>query len=110
MLGQPHKSLLIDEKPFTWRYRDCVIRAFNEDKPYDRFIVEQLAGDELDDITHDSIIATGFYRLGVLADKPDDNQQARDFGGCSKILDGSLTDSLYCLRDEHSMIRETCRT
>ena len=39
------------EKPDAWRYRDYVIRAFNEDKPYDRFVREQLAGDELDDVT-----------------------------------------------------------
>jgi cytochrome c553 len=61
-----------DEKPFAWRYRDYVIRALNEDKPYDRFILEQLAGDELSDVTHDSIIATGFCRLGVWDDEPDD--------------------------------------
>ena len=36
-----------DEKPNAWRYRDYVIDAFNTDKPYDRFILEQLAGDEL---------------------------------------------------------------
>ena len=36
-----------DEKPNAWRYRDYVIDAFNNDKPYDRFILEQLAGDEL---------------------------------------------------------------
>ena len=60
------------EKPFAWRYRDYVIKAFNEDKPFNRFILEQLAGDELDDVTHDSIIATGFYRLGVWDDEPDD--------------------------------------
>ena len=34
-------------KPHAWRYRDYVIRAFNEDKPYDRFLREQLAGDEI---------------------------------------------------------------
>jgi hypothetical protein len=33
-------------RPYAWRYRDYVIRAFNEDKPYDRFVMEQLAGDE----------------------------------------------------------------
>jgi mono/diheme cytochrome c family protein len=51
-------------RPNSWRYRDYVIKAFNEDKPYDRFIREQLAGDELwpDDI--DAIIATGFNLLG----------------------------------------------
>jgi hypothetical protein len=48
----------------AWRYRDYVIKAFNEDKPYDQFIVEQLAGDELDNPTYDSLIATTFYRVG----------------------------------------------
>ncbi len=46
----------------AWRYRDYVIRAFNEDKPYDQFIVEQLAGDELGRPTFDSVTATGFVR------------------------------------------------
>jgi hypothetical protein len=48
----------------AWRYRDYVIKAFNEDKPYNRFILEQLAGDELDDEDYDSLIATTFYRIG----------------------------------------------
>ncbi|REJ66163.1 MAG: DUF1553 domain-containing protein [Planctomycetota bacterium] len=65
-----------DEKPFAWRFRDYVIRAFNEDKPYDQFVREQLAGDELDEVTDDSIIATGFYRLGVWDDEPDTILQA----------------------------------
>ena len=64
-------------KPFAWRYRDYVIRALNDDKPYDQFIREQLAGDELDDVTADSIIATGFYRLGAWDDEPTDRLQAR---------------------------------
>ncbi|MEW6159742.1 MAG: PSD1 and planctomycete cytochrome C domain-containing protein [Verrucomicrobiota bacterium] len=64
------------EKPLAWRYRDYVIKAFNEDKPYDRFILEQLAGDELPDVTLDSIIATGFQRLGVWDDEPDDKRMA----------------------------------
>lgn len=59
-------------KPFVWRYRDYVIRSFNEDKPYDQFIREQLAGDELDSPTADSRIATGFYRLGLWDDEPAD--------------------------------------
>ena len=41
-------------KPFVWRYRDYVIRSFNQDKPYDRFIREQLAGDELDTVTDET--------------------------------------------------------
>jgi hypothetical protein len=65
-----------DEKPDAWRYRDYVIRAFNEDKPFDRFIREQLAGDELPAVTDDSLTATAFFRLGVWDDEPDDARQA----------------------------------
>lgn len=60
-----------------WRYRDYVIRAFNEDKPYDRFIMEQLAGDELPDADGQSLIATGFMRLQIWDDEPTDRVQAR---------------------------------
>ncbi|MFV0442372.1 MAG: PSD1 and planctomycete cytochrome C domain-containing protein [Planctomycetaceae bacterium] len=59
-------------KPFVWRYRDYVIRALNSDKPYDQFIREQLAGDELDQVTPESLIATGYYRLGLWDDEPAD--------------------------------------
>ncbi|HUS39786.1 MAG TPA: PSD1 and planctomycete cytochrome C domain-containing protein [Pirellulales bacterium] len=59
-------------KPFVWRYRDYIIRAFNDDKPYDQFIREQLAGDELDQATADAIVATGFYRLGLFDDESAD--------------------------------------
>lgn len=50
------------DRPNAWRYRDYVIRAFNEDKPYDQFLREQIAGDELSNVTNDSLIATGFLR------------------------------------------------
>ncbi|MDX1981968.1 MAG: PSD1 and planctomycete cytochrome C domain-containing protein [Bryobacteraceae bacterium] len=48
----------------AWRFRDYVIKSLNEDKPYDRFLIEQLAGDELDEPTNDSLTATAFYRIG----------------------------------------------
>lgn len=64
-------------KPNAWKYRDYVIRSFNDDKPYDQFLREQLAGDELEPITDDSIIATGYYRLGTWDDEPADPLQAR---------------------------------
>ena len=73
-------------KPNAWRYRDYVIEAFNNDKPYDRFIREQLAGDEIADEQladaaggkewRDAIIATGFYRLHVWDDEPDSTVKA----------------------------------
>ncbi len=74
-----------DEKPLVWKYRDYVIRSFNEDKPYDRFVMEQIAGDELTDVDNDSLIATGFYRLGVWDDEPDD-PRAAEFEGLDDIL------------------------
>jgi hypothetical protein len=49
-------------RPHVWRYRDYVIRAFNADKPYDRFVKEQIAGDELWPDDPDALVATGFNR------------------------------------------------
>src|SRR5579871_286309 len=51
-----------DARPTAWRYRDYVIAAFNSDKPYDRFIREQLAGDEAFPNDPAALIATGFNR------------------------------------------------
>jgi len=48
----------------AWRYRDYVIRAFNADKPFDRFVKEQVAGDELYPGDHDAQLATGLYTTG----------------------------------------------
>ncbi len=60
------------EKPYSWRYRDWVVEAFNSDMPYDEFIVSQLAGDEVEDRTESSVVATGFLRLGTWNDEPND--------------------------------------
>jgi hypothetical protein len=51
-------------RPHAWRYRDYVVRAFNGDKPYDRFVREQIAGDEIKPKDPDHLIATGFLRMG----------------------------------------------
>ena len=70
--------------PFTWRFRDYVIRALNDNKPYDRFLHEQIAGDELteywkhfetadrlpDDVVQ-GLIATGFLRMAADSSRPD---------------------------------------
>ncbi len=64
-------------KPNAWKYRDYVIDAFNSDKPYDQFLREQLAGDELDEVTRETLIAAGFYRLGIWDDEPADPLLAR---------------------------------
>ncbi len=60
------------EKPGAWRYRDWVVRAFNEDKPYNQFVREQLAGDEIPDRDFRTVVATGFLRLGTWNDEPND--------------------------------------
>ena len=63
-------------KPYVWRYRDYVIRSLNKDKPYDQFVIEQLAGDERQNPKAEEIIATGYYRLGKWDDEPVDRVQA----------------------------------
>ncbi|EMI46878.1 PSD1 and planctomycete cytochrome C domain-containing protein [Rhodopirellula sp. SWK7] len=89
-------------KPFVWRYRDYVIRAFNDDKPYDQFLTEQLAGDELPTPTADALIATGYYRLGAWDDEPADRLQAKFdelddiVGTTSKTVLGLTVDCARC--------------
>ena len=51
-------------RPNAWRYRDYVIRSFNSDKPFNQFIKEQIAGDEIDPDNPENLIATGFLRMG----------------------------------------------
>ena len=48
----------------AWRYRDYVVRSFNDDKPYNLFVREQIAGDEMDPEDPEKIVATGFLRMG----------------------------------------------
>lgn len=52
-------------RPNAWRYRDYVIRSFNNDKPYDQFVQEQVAGDELDSENSENLVAAGFLRMGA---------------------------------------------
>ena len=90
------------DRPNAWRYRDYVIRSFNEDKPYDVFLAEQLAGDELDMKTDDTRIATGFLRAGPRVELSDaDNPQYR-FDYLDDVLatvgKGTLGLTLQCAR------------
>ena len=92
-----HGKIDRDEyRPFAWRYRDYVIRSLNRDKPYDQFIVEQTAGDELfdyaavkkrTDAQRDALVATGFLRTA-----PD----ATDEAGLNFVVDrmGVMADQL----------------
>ncbi len=65
------------DKPQAWRYRDYVINSFNQNKPFNQFILEQLAGDEIENPSAAAITATGFHRLGVWDDEPADRALAR---------------------------------
>jgi len=88
-------------KPFAWKYRDYVIRSFNADKPYDRFVKEQLAGDERPGYDPDAVTATGFYRLGLWDDEPADRELAL-YDGYDDLVtvagQGFLAMTLNCAR------------
>ncbi|MES1146909.1 MAG: DUF1549 and DUF1553 domain-containing protein [Solimonas sp.] len=71
-----------------WRYRDYVINAFNTDKPYDQFIKEQLAGDEIAPNSKEALIATGF-----MAQYPD-NYNSRDFVQRKYQITTDITDTV----------------
>src|SRR5262245_49702142 len=62
--GDTH-GLHIDNFRYIWPYRDYVIRAYNQNKHFDRFVTEQLAGDMLPDKSLDSLMATGYVRAGI---------------------------------------------
>ncbi|MHC4246484.1 MAG: DUF1553 domain-containing protein [Planctomycetota bacterium] len=88
-------------KPEAWRYRDWVVGAINEDLPWNRFLVEQLAGDELPDRDLSTLTATGFYRLGIWDDEPTDVELAKN-DDLDSIIDvvgrGMMGMSVACAR------------
>ena len=55
-----------DKQRFVWFYRDWVIKAINQDKPYSQFVIEQIAGDLLPNATQEQIVATGFLRNSMV--------------------------------------------
>jgi hypothetical protein len=86
----------------AWRYRDYVVAAFNDDKPYDQFIVEQLAGDELDETTHETRIATGFLRAGPRVNFREKDNPERRYDYIDDVLAtlgrGVLGMTIHCAR------------
>lgn len=73
-----------DDARMIWRYRDWLIKAFNDNKPYDQFLTEQLAGDLLPHPTDDQLIATAFHRNTMTNDEGGtDNEEFRT----SAVLD-----------------------
>ncbi len=75
----------------AWRFRDYVIRSFNSDKPYDKFIKEQLAGDELYPNDPDAITATGYARQCAWDElTPDHDQRWQDYLNDATDTTGSV--------------------
>jgi len=70
-------------RPAAWRYRDYVVRSFNEDKPFDLFLRQQLAGDEMTPLTDENLVATGFLASGRL----DANQEDKALQRNDHLLD-----------------------
>ncbi|QQS47954.1 MAG: DUF1549 domain-containing protein [Acidobacteriota bacterium] len=66
------------DRPHAWRYRDYVIRAFNDDKPYDQFVREQLANDQFRPGDTEALIATGFCRNGPTVDNANNEETRMD--------------------------------
>jgi hypothetical protein len=65
-------------RPNAWRYRDYVVDSFNRDKPYDRFLREQVAGDELLPYADENLIATGFLASARLSSNEEDKARQRN--------------------------------
>ena len=74
-------------RPNAFRYRDYVIDSFNNDRPFDEFIRQQIAGDELEPDNPDALVATGFLRLYA-----DEDNAANLFQRRQEILD-DVTDT-----------------
>jgi len=89
-------------RPNAWRYRDYVIDAFNKDKPYNQFLREQIAGDELDLVTDETRIATGFLRAGprVQFREKDNPERRHDYldDVLATIGRGVLGMTVHCAR------------
>jgi hypothetical protein len=86
-------------RPNAWPYRDYVIRSFNEDKPYSRFVLEQLAGDVLFPGSPDGIVALGFIAAGPF-----------DWVGQIEVTDGTMEKKRVRNLDRDDMVSTTMLT
>lgn len=86
-------------RPNAWPYRDYVIRAFNQDKPYARFVEEQLAGDVLDSTNPDAVVATGFIAAGPW-----------DYVGHQELRENTTDKNITRLLDRDDMVATTMST
>ena len=97
--GETHGYDKDKPRPNAWPYRDYVIRAFNEDKPYSRFIKEQIAGDLLWPDTLDGIVATGFIAAGPW-----------DFIGHAEVPETKIDGKVARHLDRDDMVTTTMNT
>lgn len=97
--GETHGYDKDQPRPHAWPYRDYVIRAFNEDKPYGRFIEEQLAGDVLYPDTRDGIEALGFIAAGPW-----------DFIGHAELPETKIDGKIARHLDRDDMVANTINT
>ena len=110
--GKDFQANNVELAPGLWRYRDYVIKSFNEDKPWDRFLTEQLAGDELYDFRNaeeyspemlEALVATGYLRTQLdatdedISDRPFDRYEAL-FSMIDKVSASSMGMTLNCAR------------
>src|SRR5262249_28594069 len=65
-------------RPYAYRYRDYVVRSFNDDRPYDQFLRQQIAGDELTPYSDENLIATGFLASARLSSNEEDRPRQRN--------------------------------
>src|SRR5215469_3090606 len=90
------------DQPNMYRYRDYVVKSFNNDKPYNTFIKEQIAGDEIPNRTDDSLVATGFLRTGARVRNHEHANPARRYDYLDDVLGaigkGMLGLTLQCAR------------
>ncbi|MFN0088393.1 MAG: DUF1549 domain-containing protein [Blastocatellia bacterium] len=89
-----------DKQRFVWFYRDWVINAHNRDLPYDKFIIEQIAGDMLPNPTQDQIVATGFLRNSMINEEggidPEQFRMEAMFDRMEAIGKGILGITIQC--------------
>jgi mono/diheme cytochrome c family protein len=71
----------------AWPYRDYIIKSFNQDKPYDQFVREQLAGDEIDPNNPETLVATSYLRNGIY------EWNQRDVRGQAELIVTDMTDN-----------------
>jgi hypothetical protein len=97
--GDTHGFDKDKRRPHAWPYRDYVIRAFNNEKPYSRFVREQLAGDVLSPNDLDGVVATGFIAAGPW-----------DFVGHVELREGTLDKKITRNLDRDDMVTNTMST